>query len=144
MNKTWVVVADASRARIFSADTPASQLLETETLAHPAARLHPGDLVSDRPGQDRNSVNGTHNMGEETDPKTEEAIRFAAEVCNRLEQGRIKSQFDKLYIIAAPSFLGHIRKHQTPALKKLIAGEISKNMTLKEAEEIKKCLPKYL
>ncbi len=144
MNKTWVVVADTSRARIFSADTPASQLQETETLTHPAARLHPGDLVSDRPGRDRNAVNGSHNMGQETVTKEEEAIRFATEVCNRLEQGRIKCQFDKLYIVAAPSFLGHIRKHQTPALKKIIAGEISKNLALQEVREIKKHLPEYL
>ncbi len=144
MNKTWVVVADTSRARIFSAETPASQLQETETLTHPAARLHPGDLVSDRQGRDRNSGNGSHNMGKETETKEEEAIRFATEVCNRLEKGRIQCQFDKLYIVAAPSFLGHIRKHQTPALKKVIAGEISKNMALKEAGEIKKCLPEYL
>jgi len=144
MNKTWVIVADRSRARIFSADTPASNLLETETMTHPIARLHPGDLVSDRPGRDRNSVNGSHNMGEEVNIKEEEAIRFATEVCQRLEEARIKCQFDKLYIVAAPSFLGHIRKHQTPALKRIIAGEVSKNMALKGAIEIKKCLPEYL
>ena len=144
MSKTWVVVADTSRARIFSVDTPASQLFETETLTHPEARLHKGDLISDRSGRDRNSVTGTHNLGPASDAKEDEAARFATEVCNRLEQGRIKCQFDKLYIVAAPSFLGLIRKHQTPALKKIIAGEVSKNMALKTAEEIKKCLPEYL
>ncbi len=144
MSKTWVVVADTSRARIFSADTPASKLLETETLTQPEARLHQGDLVSDRPGMDRNSGNGTHNMGHETAAKEELANRFAAEVCNRLEQGRIKSQFDKLYIVAAPSFLGLIRKYQTPALKKVIAGEVSKNMAMKGADEIKKSLLGHL
>ncbi len=144
MSKTWVVVADTSRARIFSADTPASQLFETETLSNPEARLHQGDLVSDRPGRDRNSIAGTHDVGHESDAKEEQAIRFAAEVCARLELGRVKSQCNKIYIVAAPSFLGLIRKHQTPALKKIIAGEISKNMALKEAVEIKKCLPEYL
>ncbi len=144
MSKTWVVVADTSRARIFSADTPASQLIETETLTHPKARLHQGDLVSDRSGRDRNSVTGTHNLEHAADAKEEEAVRFATEVCNRLEQGRIKCQFNKLYIVAAPSFLGHIRKHQTPALKKIIAGEVSKNMAMKEAVEIKNSLPEYL
>jgi len=113
-------------------------------MTHPAARLHPGDLVSDRPGRDRNAVNGSHNMGQESETKEEEAIRFATEVCSRLEQGRIKCQFDKLYIVAAPSFLGHIRKHQTPSLKKVIAGEVSKNMAFKGAGEIKRCLPDYL
>jgi protein required for attachment to host cells len=144
MSKTWVVVADNSRARFFSADTPASQLLETETLSHPEARLHQADLVSDRPGRDRNSGIGTHNMGHESDAKDESAIRFATEVCNRLEQGRIKSQFDKLYIVAAPSFLGLIRKHQSAALKKIVAGEVAKNMAMKGAAEIKKNLPQYL
>ena len=144
MSKTWVVVADNSRARIFSADTPASQLCETETLTHPEARLHQGDLISDRPGRDRNSGLGTHNMGHETDAKEESAIRFATEVCQRLEQARVNAQFNKLYIIAAPSFLGLIRKHQTPALKKTIAGEVSKNMAMKDATEIKKSLPEYL
>ncbi len=144
MSKTWVVVADTSRARIFSADTPASELFETETLAHPEARLHQGDLISDRPGRDRNSGIGTHNMGHETDAKDESAIRFATEVCQRLEQARVRSQFNKLYIVAAPSFLGLIRKHQSPALKKTIAGEISKNMAMKDAAEIKKSLPEYL
>ena len=37
MSNIWVVVADSSRARIFSAEKPASQLVEIETLAH-----HPG------------------------------------------------------------------------------------------------------
>jgi protein required for attachment to host cells len=144
MGKTWVVVADNSRARFFSADTPASNLYERETLSHPEARLHQGGLVSDRPGRERNSGVGTHNIGHESDAKEQSAIRFATEVCHRLEQGRKKSQFDKLYIVAAPSFLGLIRKHQTPALKKIVAGEISKNMAMKDAEEIKKSLPEYL
>ncbi len=144
MSKTWVVVADSSRARIFSTETPAGQLFETETLAHPEARLHQGDLVSDKPGRDRNSNIGTHNLGHETDAKEESAIRFATEVCHRLEQGRVKSQFNKLYIVAAPSFLGLIRKHQTPALKKVVAGEIPKNMAMKGAIEIKKSLPEFL
>lgn len=144
MNKTWVVVADTSRARIFSTDTPAGQLFETETLTHPEARLHQGDLVSDRPGRDRNSGIGTHNMGHESDAKDESAIRFATEVCHRLEQARIESKVSKIYIVAAPSFLGLIRKHQTPALKKIVAGEVSKNMAMKDAIEIKRSLPKYL
>ncbi len=144
MSKTWVVVADNSRARIFSADTPASQLIETKTLTHPEARLHQGDLVSDRPGRDRNSGIGSHNMGHETDAKDESAIRFATEVCHHLEQARINSKFDKLYIVAAPSFLGLIRKHQTPALKKIVAGEVSKNMAMKRAVDIKRSLPEYL
>ena len=44
----WVLVADNSRARIFSAEKPASDLQEIRDLTHPEARLHEGDLVTDR------------------------------------------------------------------------------------------------
>ena len=47
---TWVLVADNSRARIFSSDKPASVLQEIQDLTHPEARLHEGDLVTDRGG----------------------------------------------------------------------------------------------
>ncbi|MES9844878.1 MAG: host attachment protein, partial [Candidatus Sedimenticola sp. 6PFRAG5] len=51
MSAAWIVVADTSRARIFSADKPASSLVEIQTLAHPESRLHEGDLVSDKAGR---------------------------------------------------------------------------------------------
>ncbi|MCW8855424.1 MAG: host attachment protein, partial [Gammaproteobacteria bacterium] len=52
MSTTWVVVADSSRARIFTAETSTSALQEIETLAHPEGRLHEQALSSDLPGKD--------------------------------------------------------------------------------------------
>lgn len=144
MSITWVVVADSSRARIFSAEKPASPLEEIETLSHPEGRLHQGDLVSDKPGRDNNATSGSHNMGHETDAKEEEALRFAAMVCERLEEGRCKGLFEKLYVISAPSFLGLLRKQQNSALRKTVAAEIPKNLSTHTPIEIRKSLPKYL
>lgn len=60
MKSAWIVVADASRARFFSAELPASPLCEIETLSNPEARLHEGDLISDRGGRDRDSGGSSH------------------------------------------------------------------------------------
>ncbi len=144
MSTTWVVVADSSRARIFSAEKPSSPLEEIQTLSHPEGRLHQGDLVSDKPGRDNNASYGSHNMGHETDAKEEESLRFAAMVCERLEDGRCRGQFDKIYVIAAPSFLGLLRKQQNSALRKMVAAEISKNLSTLTPIEIRKSLPQYL
>ena len=144
MSITWVVVADSSKARIFSAEKPASPLTEVQALSHPESRLHQGDLVSDKPGRDNNATSGSHNMGHETDAKEEESLRFAATVCERLEEGRCKGQFEKLYVIAAPTFLGLLRKQQTGALRKTVAAEISKNLSTQTPTEIRKSLPRYL
>ncbi len=60
----WVLVADNSRARFFTAEKPAGPLTETRDLANPEARLHEGDLVSDKTGRDRNPSTGTaHGVG---------------------------------------------------------------------------------
>lgn len=144
MNKAWVVVADSSRARIFAAEKPSSSLVEIQTLTHPESRLHQGDLVSDRPGRDRNSGTGSHDMGHESDAKAGQLQRFAAQVCETMENARVKGEFEKLYVVAAPSFLGLLRKQQNCSLKKAVTAEISKNLSTKSPEDIRKNLPEYL
>ena len=144
MSAAWVVVADASRARIFSAEKPASTLVEIQTLAHPEARLHEGDLISDKAGRDRSSGMRAHDVGHVNDVKEEEATRFASQVCEAIECGRANNRFDKLYVIAAPGFLGMLRKHQTSSVQKIVAGEVSKNLATHNANEIRKSLPDFL
>jgi protein required for attachment to host cells len=132
MNKTWVVAADNSRARIFLSEKPVSALEEIQTLTHPEARLHEGDLISDT------------TEGEPDEHKHAYADRFAAHVCATLEAGRKSGLFDKLYLVAAPTFLGQLRKHQSSALKQILAGEINKNLATQTPADIRRQLPDYL
>ena len=127
---TWVLVADNSRARFFMAEKPASPLAEVQDLAYPEARLHEG--------------HGAHGFGNDGTAKQEGADRFALMVCNELEAARNSGSFRKLYVVAAPAFLGMLRKHQSPALKQLVAGEVDKNLATQDPSTIRKHLPDYL
>lgn len=144
MSDIWIVVADTHRARIFKADKPNAPLVEMETLTNPAARQHEGDIVSDRSGHVMNGTTGGHDLGNKDDAKQEEANRFAAEVCQHLEKGRNGKAFDKLYVLAAPAFLGLLRKHVSSPLKNLISDEIAKDLTTQPPERIRSQLPEYL
>ena len=75
MRKTWVVVADRSRARLFSVATPKGPLEELEDLVHPEARSHERDLTSDRPGRS----NDQHVLGAENSARDQQAHEFARE-----------------------------------------------------------------
>ncbi|WP_295384093.1 host attachment protein [uncultured Thiodictyon sp.] len=142
---TWILVADKSRARIFAADKAASPLHEVRTLTSPEARLHEGDLVSDRAGQDRNPSVIGHGLNSENRPhKHDIAERFAAQVCEALEDARNQGLFRKLYVIAAPAFLGMLRHHQSPTLRQLIAAEIDKSLAGLDPAAIRKALPDIL
>ena len=132
MNMTWVVAADTSRARIFLSEKPVSDLQEIQTLTHPEARLHEGDLISDT------------TEGEPDEHKQTDADRFAAQVCATLEAGRKSGKFDKLYLVASPNFLGMLRKHQSSALKQILAGEVNKNLATQAPADIRKQLPDFL
>ncbi len=144
MKSAWIVVADASRARFFSAELPASPLCEIETLSNPEARLHEGDLVSDRSGRDRDSGGSSHGFGSAGSAKEEIADRFAADVSARLESGRERNAFYRLYVLGSPSFLGMLRKHQSPSLRRLVVDEIAKDMTMRTPEQIRAQLPDRL
>ena len=144
MSSTWIVVADACRARFFSADKPAGPLFEMETLSNPQARLHEGDLVSDRGGRDNNRSGSSHGFGTPNTAKDETANRFAGEVCAHLENGRRTQAFGKLYVLGAPTFLGLMRKHQSNSLRNLISDEIAKDLTTQSPERIRAQLPEFL
>ncbi|OYV46032.1 MAG: hypothetical protein B7X12_06740 [Halothiobacillus sp. 20-53-49] len=154
---TWVVVADAARARVFevtdntgaytgTAHAPATSapaqgaLREIEDLSHPASRLHDQDLASDAPGI--SSVKGMQSkfgMQEIVPPKEEEAIRFAKEVSDRLKHHLAK--FDRLYVIAAPHFLGLLRHDWDKGVQAKIAAELDLDLSTHSAEEIRQHLP---
>jgi len=140
----WVLVADNSRARFFAVEKAAGPLQEVRDLLYPEARLREGDLVSDRPGRDHNPSAGAHGFGTDGSHKQDGADRFALAVCNALDTARSDGAFDKLYIVAAPHFLGLLRKHQSSPLKQMVAGEVDKNLATHDSETIRKHLPDRL
>lgn len=144
MSSTWIVVADASRARIFKADTPSGGMTEIETLAHPESRQHEGDLVSDRSGHVVSSTTGGHNFGRDEEWKHEAANRFAIEVCGHLEKGHNAGSYGKLYLIAAPAFLGLLRQHMGKPVQGLVSDEIAKDLTTADDAQIRAQLPEHL
>jgi protein required for attachment to host cells len=146
MQKTWVLVADTTRARVFSTDRPLGALQEVETLVHTESRLHEQDLTSDqRPGR-RQGSNGTggHSMGHEDDPRRQEQVRFARQICEYLENAHSQHQFERLYVVAAPAFLGDLRHGLAKAVALTVTGEIPKNITRLAVGEIREHLPERL
>ncbi len=73
MKSTCILVADNSRARIFTAETPSSPLEEIEDFAHSEGRLHDREMTTDLPGKIKGAGAGGHTFEQPTDPKKHEA-----------------------------------------------------------------------
>ncbi|MDZ7663025.1 host attachment protein [Thiohalophilus sp.] len=147
MPKTWILVADSSRARLFSADTASSPLIEVETFTHPASRQHEQDITSDLPGkQNGKGINGSfaHAMTQETDPKKHEAINFSREIAQHINKAHGKNKFKQLIIVAAPNFLGLLRDSLNESTRRSLTLQLDKNLTRQNPDAIRKHLPEYL
>jgi len=141
----WVLTADASRAKIWTASTPSSPLELIREMESPEGRMHERDLTSDLPGRAFDSSgSGRHTMEQEVGPKKEAAIRFSHELAAVLAQACNQSAFDKIYLVAAPSFLGLLRDCCKGTLKSYDVVEVDKDYAAMGASELRSHLPEYL
>src|SRR5688500_14961221 len=117
--KTWIVVSDASRARLFMKETGTTEWKKFEELEHPASRWKAEDLVTDRQGVNSASAGRAGAIGHgftgqtaspTTSPQEVEQQRCAHEVGTLLNNAHAQNAFDQLVIVAPPSFLGLLRQ----------------------------------
>ncbi|MGC9456734.1 MAG: host attachment protein [Halothiobacillaceae bacterium] len=160
--KTWVIVADAARARFLrvtdnagayrgSAANPSSRpmpkgaLEEVEELLNPAGRSAGADLVTDRPGatSDRKGE-ALHAYEPHTSPRDVEAQRFAQQVVQALEQAQQRGRMERFYLVAAPRFLGMLREKLGNGLKQAMVADIAKDYSAHQPEAIRAALPRSL
>ena len=134
MADAWVLVANASQARLYKTEERPKTLTLLKELLHPASREKGENLASDRPGHFQGEAPGmdgtTHGaFNEPTDPKQYEHERFARALAKELDDGRTSNAFQKLTIIASPHFHGLINKQLNGQLAKMDVSHIQKDYT---------------
>ncbi len=144
MSKLCVVVADQSKARIFTVDDPKGELIPVDELEHPEARIKEKEMLSDRPGRSFDSAgHGRHALGTSVEPSKQEAIRFAKTVAEYLRTAHNEDRCRRLVLVAGPPFLGLLRDN-LKSLSGVRIDEIEKNLGQYDAREIRKRLPARL
>lgn len=142
MPHTWVLVADASAARIFDAAGAAGPLTCVDTLRHPASRQTGREVFADSPGRVHDRMGqGRHAVEARTDIHDEEAKRFAREVSERLQSALAAKKFSRLVIMASPGFLGVLRATLPRQLALTVTTEVPRNLTAMDEAAILAHMP---
>jgi protein required for attachment to host cells len=142
---TWVVVADAARARIFESRRRGQELIERDTLLHPESRLKTADLMSDNEGTVMDRVGeGQRRSDPRTNPQDAEMEKFAREVASFLDKKRSLNEFDELIIAASPNFLGNLRQRISDQVTKCVVDTLDKDYSRLPKEEIAQRLQQQL
>jgi protein required for attachment to host cells len=131
MQKTWILVADASRARIFETEGGQQKIQEIEDFAHPAGRAATRELVTD--GQGRFYGKGERDQGHTSAPDVDAVEHdneiFAKSIAEYLYQARMAHRFERLQVMAAPRFLGLLRQKLHQEVQKAIVDETPKDLS---------------
>jgi protein required for attachment to host cells len=139
MQTTWIVTADASRARILQVAGRENALTEVEDLVNPQGRMHNREINSDAAGRFRGPDRpGGHASGDENRTVDHHAELFAKRVGEFLDKARNERRYERLYLLAAPKFLGQLRKELGKETEKLVADELAKDLSwfnLRELED---------
>jgi protein required for attachment to host cells len=130
MKATWIVVADQSRARIFTLHIPDRTAHQLEQFDNPEGRAHNRDLVTD--GDGRYFGKGDRHQGNAATPG-ESAVEhevelFAKRLATHLEKCRMEQKFERLRLVAAPKFLGLLRNNLTKEVTKLVEDSVAKDV----------------
>jgi protein required for attachment to host cells len=138
---TWILIANSSNARLYSTHNSYIGGLELiNEFNHPSSRLKGIDLVSDRPGHYQSRGSGHGALIEHSQPKEVEAERFALELANALENGRIHNRYDKLTLIAPAHFQGLMNKHLNHHINEKLTKKILKDYTKSSLKQLETCI----
>ena len=140
-----VVVADAARAQFFTLDSESRQLVEHNTLVNGAGRLRDQDLTTDGRGRSFDSGGaGRHAMEPSSSAKESAVQTFAEDVAKQLPDQLSGSGARHLILVAAPKFLGLLRKVLPSDAKSAVYFEIDADFTTHAANEITEAINKRL
>jgi len=164
MQTTWILSANAGRARFFSESDPAEPLQEIEDMINDAVRMRASETENDKEGvtaagNSGHDIGGTqgaslaHN-GKAGAPNKQyeaphtaaevEAEKFAKDISQFLLEAHREGRFQQLVISASPQFLGALRAFLDPHIKPLIKLEVNKDYTHSSAQQLREQIHEQL
>ena len=144
MKTTWILVADASRAKLYAQTDPASAMYMVQEFEHAESRMKGSELASDRPGRILSKGTGHGSLADPTDPKEFETSRFAQELAQVLDKGCTTNAFAQLVVAAPAHFSGELSRHLNGHTREKIRMTIHKDYTQLPPTELAAALSGHL
>lgn len=135
---SWILVADASRARIFSTGKKGQPWKLVEDFEHPESRMKNRELDPMEQGRTQLSFGAGHRprMEPRTPPQQVEKEHFAQQLANALSKAVVEGACSSLVLVAPPAFLGDLRTMLSDHAAKCVSATVAKDYTGSDAREL--------
>ena len=116
MSNTWILVADAARARLFELTRKGADPVEIACYSYPEGRSPGREQDHGRlPRVQESNSPSRHAIEPRTSLRDKHAHRFADTLSAVVQQGRQDGCYDKLILMGPPRFLGVLHARARPA-----------------------------
>lgn len=128
MKTQWILIANASTARLYGRASPDRPLEVLAEHNHPESRLKSSELGHDRPGHEAADHSSAGSRFEpRSDPRRKQHLQFADELAERLAQGLAEGRYASLWLFASNPFLGE--------LKSRLSAQVAQHVQLAHASD---------
>lgn len=135
--KTWIVVADAARAKIYCQPRAGAALEAALDHDFVGDRNKPSSTGDERPGRvhERHGT-GRHGMEPTSDPRELAQREFAQDLAAELSRADDDGALDHLVLVAPPKMLGDLRSSLDGRLRDKVIGELDKDLAKLKIHEL--------
>lgn len=142
MSKTWILIADSTRARLFEVGTRDRHLSEVACFTNPDGRAPGRDAASDRLPRVNESVGRVrHAIEPHTSLREKSTDHFAHALGEALERSHHDHLYERLVLVAPDRFLGALHKNLSKTLIGCVVGEVRRNLTALPIPALQSHLP---
>jgi len=121
MKPIWILVANASRARVVSRLHPNGPLSPVVSFDDPMGRAPAHDFATDRSGHENvGSGTGGSTFTPRLDPRTKEHEQFARQLADYLNEAVSSHRCASVAIFASSPFFGLIESHLSPECRRAL------------------------
>ena len=133
MDKEWVVLANASRARVCSRDPRDGALSELDDLVYPQARQAGREIGGSRAGRVEKDLgpagHGTTLLSPHTELRQKQATEFARQIVGHIDDALAQRRCESWVLVAGTPFLGELRRALTPAASRALRCSLASDLT---------------
>lgn len=141
MKKTWILIANAERARCFERHATNHSLTELADFVHPLPHLTDAPSAGDLTGAAGKGHGRTGHAGTQFEPHTEahakERGSFARELAAYLNEGVSKQHCNDLVLIASSPMLGELKPCLSSAATSVLRASVASDLTSYLGAELK-------
>jgi protein required for attachment to host cells len=127
--RTWIVIADGSRAHILLNEGPDKALSFVPGTDFHHATPPNRDIYTERPGRTHESAGVSRSSVDRNDAHAQQKDQFVQTLIVFLKEKLSLKEFDRWVLVAPPEILGDFRQRLDQTLKHALACEIAKDLT---------------